>query len=739
MDLRTINGRHGTFRVDARDRWVGRSLLAYGEYAEAELALLRRALPAGGTVVVAGAHLGALAVPLAQSAGRLLAFEPRAALAALLAENFAGNDLFNAIAYGAALGAEAGELIVPALPDTQLYNSGGVALTAIGAGDTVAVHRLDDLTLSRLDLLTADVEGMELDVLRGSEATLSRHRPILYLEADRPERTPALLDWLAARGWTAFWHAPPLFNPRNHAGRRDDVLRNNGRPVLSFNLLCLPPGVTRPDLTDDLLPALPGDDHLIAMARAAQPSPPPLRTDKRLAHYLFLPHMAPRNLEPRRADPVPPGHGADSLLSGDVLLSRPDWRALLAQWLGAVAVLGLDLTDCRYSEPPAGCARVTLDDVIAAVLEAGASVEEADHVDGRIYIVARADGRAQDRRWVRAHRHCVVIRTGAHGDGLMAGSILPQLRARGWTITLACNAAVHEALRADPHVDGFIRLPDHVKLAGDQLLDWHAALARRFDRVINLTWMVEGHLLPEPHQAAYHFPAVQRRALLSGSYLDAHHRAAGLEPAHAVRFYPDELEAQWARGHAATLGPFALVALRGSGPHKWWPHWPHFIARLLAATTLQVVLSGDAAALDLEAKVLDALEGHGLPTGRVHSLVATGSIRRVMALARHADLVVGPETGVLNAVCLEPMAKVVLLSHSAPSNLSDDWVHAHAVRPPAGAAPCHPCHRLRHAAGDCPVHLATGAALCAGTIMPDQVLAASLAMLEQASGQRAFA
>ena len=54
-------------------------------------------------------------------------------------------------------------------------------------------------------MLKVDVEGAELEVLRGAEKTLARCRPLLLLEADRDcaeaagGGLEALMGWLAAR------------------------------------------------------------------------------------------------------------------------------------------------------------------------------------------------------------------------------------------------------------------------------------------------------------------------------------------------------------------------------------------------------------------------------------------------------------------------------------------------------------------------------------------------------------
>jgi FkbM family methyltransferase len=69
---------------------------------------------------------------------------------------------------------------------------------------------LDRVSLDRLDLFKIDVEGAELEVLRGAEATLRRFRPTVFFEharihfANYGDTTSALFDLLARVGLQVF-------------------------------------------------------------------------------------------------------------------------------------------------------------------------------------------------------------------------------------------------------------------------------------------------------------------------------------------------------------------------------------------------------------------------------------------------------------------------------------------------------------------------------------------------------
>jgi hypothetical protein len=118
---------------------------------------------------------------------------------------------------------------------------------------------------------------------------------------------------------------------------------------------------------------------------------------------------------------------------------------------------------------------------------------------------------------------------------------------------------------------------------------------------------------------------------------------------------------------------------------------------------------GDVEAEPLAHAILEAVKKYHGDTKRVHALVNTHTMRQIITLAHHAAVVVGPETGVLNAVSLQPVPKV-LLSHSAPVNLSDDWIVTTVLKP---NAPRSLCHRLYYSHEWCPQNEETGAAACA--------------------------
>jgi hypothetical protein len=94
-----------------------------------------------------------------------------------------------------------------------------------------------------------DVDGQELDILRGAEQAIARHRPILYVENDKPEDYPDLVPWLHQHNYRLYQHHAPLYNPQNFRGNPVNVFGG----IVSAMILAIPQ--ERHELRIDTIPA----------------------------------------------------------------------------------------------------------------------------------------------------------------------------------------------------------------------------------------------------------------------------------------------------------------------------------------------------------------------------------------------------------------------------------------------------------------------------------------------------
>ena len=233
--------RYGSFLYNKNDQIVGRCLELYGEYSELEVEFLRQLCGPGSVVADVGANIGAIAVPLAQHAGPtgcVYAFEPERIAFQTLCANVALNSLANVECVHAAVGASHETLHLPELRYDLEANFGGVELAAFSTGRPVRQVMLDDyLELARFTLVKIDVEGMECAVIAGARELLRVQRPLLYIENDRLEKSDDLIAALGALEYRSYWHTPPLFNPNNSRGNKQNIFSDTAAFV---NMLCVP-------------------------------------------------------------------------------------------------------------------------------------------------------------------------------------------------------------------------------------------------------------------------------------------------------------------------------------------------------------------------------------------------------------------------------------------------------------------------------------------------------------------
>lgn len=240
MMYRLVPGRHGRFLINPQDLYVGKSMLAYGEYSEQECEVLTQLLPEGGIAIEAGANIGAFTIPLAQKAGPaglVYAFEPQPLVFQLLCANAALNQLANVHAINAGCGGESSSEILRRINPTATLNHAGLSLEELknDQGLKIPVYALDDVVEPhRLDLIKADVEGMEQAVLLGGAELIRQHRPALYVENLFAETSAALISTIQDFGYDLWWHIPAMFNPRNFNNNTDNLFDD----LVSFNMLC---------------------------------------------------------------------------------------------------------------------------------------------------------------------------------------------------------------------------------------------------------------------------------------------------------------------------------------------------------------------------------------------------------------------------------------------------------------------------------------------------------------------
>jgi FkbM family methyltransferase len=174
--------KNGRLCVQAGDFNVSRSLLENGEYDWPQITWLKQLLDAKSRVVFAGAHIGAVLIPLALISGTrsIVAYEPSPRNFRLLTLNLRLNGIEGVIAVNAALGDRAGRIQFTE-NDT---NTGNSRIAPADGELTVSLDTLDatiPADWTSIDLIVMDTEGSEVVAMRGAQMSLAKTKN-LYVE-----------------------------------------------------------------------------------------------------------------------------------------------------------------------------------------------------------------------------------------------------------------------------------------------------------------------------------------------------------------------------------------------------------------------------------------------------------------------------------------------------------------------------------------------------------------------------
>ncbi|MDQ4142755.1 MAG: FkbM family methyltransferase [Actinomycetota bacterium] len=177
--------------------------MVIGRYEPAIQALLETTLVRGDVAFDIGANLGYFTLVMAKQVapgGRVVSFEPDPEVLSVLTDNVNRNveDSDAVTVVATAVGADAG---------TAKFASGWRStrgrIVSDGGDFEVEVMTVDDAAarFGAPRLMKIDVEGAELDVLRGAEDVLRSARPVVLVEVHSPELEQRCTDLLESLGY----------------------------------------------------------------------------------------------------------------------------------------------------------------------------------------------------------------------------------------------------------------------------------------------------------------------------------------------------------------------------------------------------------------------------------------------------------------------------------------------------------------------------------------------------------
>lgn len=349
------------------------------------------------------------------------------------------------------------------------------------------------------------------------------------------------------------------------------------------------------------------------------------------------------------------------------------------------------------------------DDIIAAMREIGGwdLVENQERNKWNEYSFFQVYRKRNDKQCVivppATGKKAAVVRYGAFGDMMQTSSILPGLKEQGYHVTLYTTKHGYEVIKLNPYVDRFV-VQDTDQVPNDQLSAFFLYTSMKYDKFINFSESIEGTLLAIPGRANHEWPQEFRHKMMNKNYLEFMHEMAGVPFPPRVMFHPSPEERYWSRMEREKMGDFVILwSLAGSAVHKAYPHAHQVMARILFAyPKATIVTVGD------EMCKIQELAWEKEP--RILRRSGVWKIRESLTFCEQADLIIGTETGLLNAAAMLGVPKIVLLSHSSHENLTKGWNNVIAMEPEL--TPCYPCHRMHYNWNYCHRETDSHAALC---------------------------
>lgn len=192
--------------------YIDRLVLSHGSWEPLVISALSGLIKPGDVCVDVGANAGYISLVMGRyvgPSGRVISFEPNPDVIVKFRRNLSLNpELRQTVELRTVgLGKEATRMFVA--PDTEV-GIGNAGLASAASSHTtfqVEVATLDSFDLPRLDCMKVDVEGMELDVLRGAEATIRKFCPYIVFETLTvlpPEKHKPVEDFLRGLGYRIY-------------------------------------------------------------------------------------------------------------------------------------------------------------------------------------------------------------------------------------------------------------------------------------------------------------------------------------------------------------------------------------------------------------------------------------------------------------------------------------------------------------------------------------------------------
>jgi len=333
-----------------------------------------------------------------------------------------------------------------------------------------------------------------------------------------------------------------------------------------------------------------------------------------------------------------------------------------------------------------------------------------------ILVSKNTDGQLCFPRKKKTNKEVLVIRYGALGDMLWITPALAELKKDGYYVVMATTEYGAQVLKENPNVDEFLIIAQAKEIPYRELDDYWQDIANGFEKVVNFTKSIEGSLIKVEGSDEYTWSHEKRHAECNINYQDRTMELAGYPKSKGKlpEMYFTPIEKMFGNNFRKYYDDKFIVlwGLAGSAYHKAYP-WSEYVAREF------LTKHDDAIIITVGEELCRVLEW-----SNAHTINKSGmwTIRQSFLMTKYVDLVVGPDTGLLNAASCYPTPKIIFMSAGSIENLTKYWQNCTSLW--AANCECYPCHKLIYS-NSCPKGTIQGIApKCMEHIKPDAVLEA---------------
>lgn len=263
IDIERIATRYGRMYVPKADSVIGRSLKLYGEWAEQEISCISECIKTPGAILDIGSNIGTHTLALARrhTDCHVFAFEPSVFTFSLLSASAVFNGIENISLFNLGCAASAGIRFLEVDYEAFDWNYGALSFVGrnLDAGNTrpFSFAPLDDFSFGDQPVvfIKIDVEGMELDVLKGAARYLEKDRPYVFFEVLHMKDGFKCREFLKRFDYKCYWVSTSAYNPDNFNHNPENIWAHG-----ELSILAVPDGQSVPEFLGPEYQVV--DDHL---------------------------------------------------------------------------------------------------------------------------------------------------------------------------------------------------------------------------------------------------------------------------------------------------------------------------------------------------------------------------------------------------------------------------------------------------------------------------------------------